>query len=60
MRAEAHFDGKVGGMISAALRPVQSKPRTFSIARRYAISGASGQYKAQTLDVPQSPLRENP
>src|SRR3984893_7784965 len=38
MRAEAHFDGKVGGMISAALRPAQSKPGTFSIARRCAIS----------------------
>ena len=38
MRAEAHFDGKVAGMISAALRPAQSKPGTFSIARRCAIS----------------------
>ena len=35
---EAHFDWKVGGMISAALRPAQSKPGTFSIARRCAIS----------------------
>src|SRR5580704_6536592 len=36
--AEAHLDGKVGGMTPAALRPAQSKRGTFSIARRCAIS----------------------
>jgi len=38
--AEAHLDGKVGGMISAALRPAQSKRGTFSIARRCISSRA--------------------
>ena len=33
----SHFDRKVGGMISAAPRPAQSNPGTFSIARRCAI-----------------------
>ena len=36
-RAKAHLNRKVGGMISAAPRPAQSNPGTFSIARRCAI-----------------------
>ena len=37
-RTDSHCEGKVGGMISPALRPAQSKRGTFSIARRCAIS----------------------